>query len=202
MSLKSRKLSAEVQARRIDPLQAAALHAAIAEGDLVKTSSLLDAGVNTGARNAVGWPALYAAAVQGSGAIVARLLDAGADIDGLGSTEELVDRERRSGTATALMGALRCGHADVALLLLERGARVDHVDGATGVDALFLAAEQGLEQAVEHILRRGSVQQAKLWGEKSALDVAVERRHVGIVRRLLDAGFHVTPAAARLLAGA
>lgn len=200
MSLRSRKLSPEVLARRIDPAKAAALHAAIADSDVAKVSAQLEAGASSGARNTAGWPALYAAAVYGSPSIVALLLEAGADIEGLGSTDELVDRERFSGTATALMGALRAGHEDVALLLLERGARVAHVDGSSGVDALFLAAEQGLERAVEHILRRGSVQQAKLWGEKSALDVAVERRHVGIVRRLLDAGFLPTPAAARLLA--
>jgi ankyrin repeat protein len=180
---------------------AAALHDAIAANDLVRTSALLDAGASTGSRNGNGWPALYAAAVCGLSAIVARLLEAGADIDAIANTEELIDRERHNGSATALMGALRAGHADVALLLLERGASVGHVDAFSGVDALFLATEKGLEHAVERIIRFGSVRQAKLFNEKSALDAAVEIGHVGIVRLLLGAGFPATPAAARLAAG-
>jgi uncharacterized protein len=199
MSLKHRKLSPQVLARRIDPAQAAALHDAIAARDLARTAELLAAGANTGSLNPLGWPALYAAAIHGSSALVALLLEAGADIDALASTDELIDRERFNGSATALMGAVRAGHEDVALLLLERGARVDVIDPATKVDVLFLAAERGFERVVERVVQRGPLREAKLWGEKSALDAAVECGHIGVVRRLLDAGFLATPAAARLI---
>jgi len=179
---------------------AAALHEAIAANDLVQTSALLGSGASPGSRNGAGWPALHAAAARDASAIVARLLEAGADIDAVAGTDELIDRERHAGTATALMVALHAGHEDIALLLLERGANIDHVDAFTRVDALFLAAEQGFERAVERILLRGPARQAKLFNEKSALDAAVERGHVGIVRRLLGAGFSATPAAERLAA--
>jgi hypothetical protein len=199
MGMKSRTLSPEVLARRIDPRAAAALLDAVGRNDLAQLAILLDAGANPGSRSGTS-PALHVAAQLGHVAIAARLLDAGADIDAVAHTDELIDGERVAGSETALMCSLRAGREDVALLLLARGARLDHRDAFGGADALLLAAEKGLERVVERILERGPAPQARLFNEKSALDVAVEGGHGRIVRRLLAAGFPTTPAAARLVA--
>jgi hypothetical protein len=113
MSIKSRTLSPEVLARRIDPRAAAALLDAIGRNDLAQLATLLDAGANPGSRSGTS-PALHVAAQLGHAAIVARLLDAGADIDAIAHTDELIDRERVAGSETALMCSLRADREDVA----------------------------------------------------------------------------------------
>jgi ankyrin repeat protein len=202
VSLKSRKLSPEVLARRIDPVKGAALHAAIGADRFDEVAALLAAGASPASSSADGLPALYVAALGGSAAIVTCLLDSGADIDAIANGTDLIDRQRYETSATALMGALRAGREEVALLLLERGASIDPIDRFSRVDALFFAAESGLERAVESILRRGPARQTQLFGTtRTALDAAVEGGHVGIVRRLLAAGFRTTSAADRIAAG-
>ena len=91
---------------------------------------LIREGMDVNSVDSDGFSALFYAAQFGNVATVDSLLKAGADIDFL-NTED-----KRS----ALYQAVASFRTDIALLLLERGARINLITGR-GFTALYLAAE-------------------------------------------------------------
>jgi len=184
--------------RHMSSTKDAALLAAVNVGDVARVKAMIEEGASLSARMR-GWAALHLAAHAGNAELVRLLLDHGADVDVVMITDELIDRTRYEGTATPLLIALRARHEAVALLLLERGASVDHRDAFSGENALFLAAKHGLESVVERALAAAPARECKVFGDETALDAAATGGHLGIVRRLLAAGL---PIAARALSEA
>jgi ankyrin repeat protein len=170
----------------------AALLAAVNAGDVARVVALLEQGASPLARNRNGWSALHLAAHSGSQVVTGLLLDGGADVDEIAVTDELIDRTRYEGSATPLLIALRHGHEPCALLLLKRGANVEHRDTFCGENALYLAAKHGFASVVEHVLARGPAGNCKVFGEETPLDAAARGGHIGIVRHLLAAGLPIT----------
>jgi ankyrin repeat protein len=118
-----------------------------------------------------GWTALHLAAFFGRRGAAELLLGAGADVNAI-STNALRN--------TPLHAATAGGHADVALLLIERGAQVDIAD-AGGHTPLHIAAESGSVPVVEALLARGADPYAVDDEEKTPLSRAASRNHTTVV---------------------
>lgn len=93
-----------------------------------------------------GWTPLHLAAFFGRLEAVRRLLDAAADCNAI---------SKNSMSNTPLHAATAGGHAEVAVLMIQRGADV-HVRDSGGYTPLHIAAENGLVTVVEALLARGA----------------------------------------------
>ena len=86
---------------------------------------------------------------------------------------------------TALHLAAMEGHPEVVKLLLEEGADKDAATGLFGGQkALHLAAVHGRSEVVKLLLEAGADKDAVDLQGKTALDLAIERRHLEVVRLL------------------
>ncbi len=108
---------------------------------------------------------------------VRALIDAGADLDAQGDNGE-----------TALNAAILKGHVSVAGLLIDRGADLG-ARNRGGFTALHAAAYANAVEIAERLLGKGADvndQQNKAGG--TALSVASEEGHAGVVKVLIDRG--------------
>ena len=98
---------------------------------------------------------LYEAIDRGDEAAVAALLEGGADPNSRSSGRADQDPPLERHQWSPLLHAVRSGHPEIALLLLEAGADPDaaHRDGET---ALMAAAERGMIRVVAGLLERGA----------------------------------------------
>jgi ankyrin repeat protein len=140
-------------------------------------------------------PPLHDAAARGDLEQARALLDAGAPVDEESSYEYAVDRSSMRERRTPLWIAIEAGHAEVACLLLDRGARIDAYDGYEKHTPLTLAATRGLASVVEKILARGPAPAelddalARACGARPGLTRVVwDAARAEVVRALLDAG--------------
>lgn len=117
---------------------------------------------------------LYLAASRGSGKIVQQLVEHGADVNAI-STSQGSDE-------TALEGALAGGHIEIAQQLIEHGANVNAKSKRHG-SALCQAAAKGLGHIVEQLLDLGADPNVA-----GALHEAVKGGHAGIIQQLIDRG--------------
>jgi hypothetical protein len=155
------------------PRASAEMIGAARAGDVSAVAAYLEVGVDPNAVDESNTPILSIAAGSGALEVVRRLLDRGADPcppDG-----------------ASLCVALSREHFDVASLLAERGARVDH--GANGRTALthILSIGEPPTSAVEWLLARGAPMGADKRGNRP-LHRAAREGWVAIVRALLKAG--------------
>ena len=97
------------------------------------------------AANALGMTPLVMAGTSGNGAIVRRLLVAGADADAAGA-----------GGETALMLSARAGRLDAVTALVEAGADVNAIETTRGQSALMWAAASAHPDIVEALLAQGA----------------------------------------------
>jgi len=97
---------------------------------------------------------------------------------------------------TALTEAVRSGHRDIALLLLDKGADINEKDGQ-GVTALMHAVEMEHRDMVEFLLNKGANINEKDQVGQTALMLAVkgakkdspeEKEYINIAWLLLDRG--------------
>lgn len=165
------------------------LIAAAKAGDLAAVRQLLSHGAEPRSRDAQAWSALHIAASSGYDEIVVALVEAGADVNAVAPTVEVVDRTTYEGTATPLMMALRCGHGDTALCLIERGADVNHKDAFSGEDALFSAVQKGMLAVVERLLQDGRPTGRSGFQQRSAITAALAGNHVDVALLLLAKGY-------------
>ena len=119
--------------------------------------------------------ALFDAARRGDAPRVARLLDAGADVNA-----------RARYDMTALAFAADKGHLDVVRLLAERGAALDVADTFYKARAIDLALGNGHRHVARYLVERGST------GAGAALNAGIRAGDVDLVRSAL-ASPHVTP---------
>jgi beta-lactamase regulating signal transducer with metallopeptidase domain len=115
-------------------------------------------------------------AQRGNHEEILRLLDAGADINGI-----------VHGDGTALIAAAHRGQLDVVRLLLDRGADVNVGSQGDGTP-LINAAQKGHLQIVLLLLERGADVGQPFEGDGSPLIAAAQRGHLPLVTLLLDRG--------------
>ncbi len=124
----------------LDPLQHATLWG---EFDMLRL--LLDRGSDI--IRAQGWP-LWVAVEAGNIHMVTFLLDRGAPVDG---------SDKGEGMFTSLMCAAQGGHAEIARLLLQRGANINARDNR-GLTALQIAKRWGNKETVAMLKEYGATQ--------------------------------------------
>jgi hypothetical protein len=123
-----------------------ALHWAARWDDHEAAALLVRAGASLDAANHAGSTPMQLAAINGSAAMIERLLDAGVDPDAALSP----DRD------TALMMAARTGRPDAISVLLARGADVNRAESWGGTTALMWAVAEHHPEAVELLVAHGA----------------------------------------------
>lgn len=123
-----------------------ALHWAANWDDLELADLLIRAGANVKATNRAGATPMYLACVNGSAAMIEKLLAAGDD----------PNARLLSARETPLMVAARTGNADAVKALLDHGALPNLTETLRGTTALMWAAEQGHSAVVQLLAARGA----------------------------------------------
>jgi ankyrin repeat protein len=141
-SLLQRKV--DVNAPQVDGTTA--LHWAVRFDDLESADHLLRAGARVSAANRAGVMPMQLAAMNGSAAMVDRLIKAGADPNATLTTFG----------DTALMMASRSGKADAVKVLLDSGAKVNAKETWGGTTALMWAVSERHEGVVRMLIERGA----------------------------------------------
>ena len=123
-----------------------ALHWAVRLDDADMADILIRAGANVSAANRAGVRPLQLAAMNGSAAMLDKLMKAGADPNA---------PLTQSGD-TALMMSARTGKTDALAVLIEAGARVNDKEKWGGTTALMWAVSERHPAAVKLLLERGA----------------------------------------------
>ena len=135
---------ADVNATQIDGTTA--LHWAVEHDDVELAELLLTAGARVSARTREGVMPLQLAAINGSAAMLGRLIKSGAD----------PNAPLTPAGDTALMFAARTGKADAVRLLLEARADVNAKESWGGTTALMWAVTQGHVEAARLLIAAGA----------------------------------------------
>ena len=152
------------------------LYLALRDGSLQVGAALLDHPTTRfDQANAVGETPLMMAALRGQTEWAGRLLDRGAQLDG-------VDRGERPGW-TALHYAAASPEARTVAMLLARGARVD-VRAPNGTTPLMMASQYGPEDAVRQLLQKGADPRLKNDQGLMAADFAARGGREALARQL------------------
>lgn len=123
-----------------------ALHWAVRGNDVETVDLLLRAGANIAVRNREGVMPLELAALNGSAAILERLIKAGAD----------ANTALNASGDTPLMMASRSGKADAVKLLLDRGAQINTKEKWGDTTALMWAVSERNRDVVKLLIERGA----------------------------------------------
>lgn len=189
-SSSSRRLNQKVQ-KMGRPRRIRVLHEAAEDGETEVMQAVLDTGIEPDAD--VGSPIpgskdeesdnpLHVASEFGEMGAVRVLLDAGADVNALGRSEE-----------TPLHRAAAEGHVNIVEALIESGADVNYVsDGfvAEGEAPLHPAAKNGEPEVVKMLLDAGAEPNITTNGRhaRTPLHFAVKKDNHEVVRMLINAG--------------
>jgi ankyrin repeat protein len=122
-----------------------------------------------------GWTALHLAAFPGNDAIVVKLLDLGADA-------RVMSRAIEQNMAMhAAAAGRRIGKAAYAKLIAATGVDALQKQGYT---ALMIAASNGFADGIDALLAAGANRTLKTPDGKTAADIAKERGHMDLAKRL------------------
>jgi ankyrin repeat protein len=152
-----------------------------AQKDYVEVAlALLAADADTGARNARGRTPMHMAAKAGSDAVMHLLRDHGAP-------EWVQDKEAGLSPFDVAVMHNRIGAAEFLLRIPGTwGFKVDHVSENEVWPALHIAAAEGFGQMVEFLLDAGFDPRALDDNGETAAQVAQQRNHMAIARRLRE----------------
>ncbi|KAI9853997.1 MAG: hypothetical protein M1813_001588 [Trichoglossum hirsutum] len=173
------ELGAEIDRR--DKSGRTALSYAAKEGAEEIVRLLMVNGASPNAQDSSGRTPLSYAVEEGNEKVIHRFMTGKHEI------KHLRDGEGR----TPLMWAVLKGHESVALLLVEKGAKVDG-EANNGLTALQVAAMGGFEPVVRLLLdKRADIEARGKENGWTALHQAVQGRYIGVVRLLLEEGADV-----------
>ena len=151
--------------------------------DAETTAALIRAGADVTRRNTYSVTPLALAAKNGRAAIIAQLLEAGADPNG---PVHLVNAGE-----TPLMHAARSGQGDAVQVLLDSGADIDVREAWNGQSALMWACAEGHVPVVRSLIAHGADITARSNGGSTPLLFAARKGSLDAVRALLAAGSDV-----------
>jgi ankyrin repeat protein len=155
----------------------APLHTAVRHANLPLVEYLVSRGARHDIRTKRGTTAASMAVIHECGDCLRLLADAGADVD-----------ERDEDGSTLLYAAAARGKRDLVVSLVAAGARTDA--SSNGYNAVQIAAWLGHREVVEALLQGPA--DPNLTSEPTkvgpALNLAVERKHLDVVRVLLENG--------------
>ena len=166
------------------PAPRESLPEAVRRNDGAMVRRLLGRKANPNVRNAAGLPVLALAAERGYRAVVAALLDAGADPNAAASGGE--------GATPLLLAA----HVDVAGLLLRKGAHPDAVYARgilKGKTRLMSAAMMGDDPMVATLLGAGAKPELAAADGETALHLAATMGNVRVAETLIEHGAPIDP---------
>src|SRR3989441_614263 len=209
---------ADVNGAQVDGTTA--LHWAVRWDDLETADLLIRAGANVSAATRAGATPLQLAATNGNGAMIEKLIKAGADpnvpLTKYGDTalmmaartgkpdaiKALVDNGAQInavetwGGTTALMWAVSESHPDAATLLIDRGANVNARSKIVPSEGGRAASKNGNIVAVPRDLLPGEKQKKDYYGGFTPLHFAVRQGDMESTRRLVAAGADVNAVSA------
>jgi len=139
-------LKQHVDVNAPEPDGTTALHWAAHWNDLEMVDLLLKEGANVAALNRYGATPLSEAVRIGSGALIGKLLDAGADAN----TTVTAQGE------TVLMRAARVGNLEAVKVLVDHGADVNAHENFRGQTALMWAAAEGHANVIQALAAKGA----------------------------------------------
>jgi ankyrin repeat protein len=169
-------LAAHAAVNTADSSGSTPLHEATARGYLPIMEQLLDASASVSAADSTGCTPLHHASSGSKPQAVSLLLERGAPVDAKGAKGY-----------TPLHYAAQQGDNEIVQLLLDAGAPVNAESSSGGTTPLILASHTGSQQLVQLLLDRGAHAATRDSSGMSALHVAADLDHVGVVRLLLQA---------------
>uniref|UniRef100_A0A0G4HRM2 Uncharacterized protein n=1 Tax=Chromera velia CCMP2878 TaxID=1169474 RepID=A0A0G4HRM2_9ALVE len=152
-----------------------ALHIAAEEGDLASVIALLNSGRDANAKTIWKITPLHYAASAGHAHIVRRLLEH--------SGIEKEPRDWRN--MSPLLAAVRRGHKETVIALLEGGADIEAHHYRQN-NAVQIASRQGHLEILEELLKRGAEVMAKADDKDTALHLAALAGQVEVAGKLID----------------
>ena len=160
------------------PNNRTALHYASERGNLEVVKSLLNAGAEIDEVNGSRSTPLMLAACEGHQDVVTYMIACGASVDKKGLDNQ-----------TALHHASERGNLQMVKSLLNAGAKIDEtIDYRSRSTPLMLAAREGHQDIVGHLITCGANVDKKGLNDQTALHYASERGNLEIVKSLLNAG--------------
>lgn len=152
------------------------LHDAALAGDLGRVESLLNEGPwAIDMLSPDGWTSLHLASFVGNDAVIVALLELGADARVMSRAFE------QNMPIHAAAAGRRIGREAYAKLIAATGADALQKQGYT---ALMIAASNGFVEGVEALLAAGANKSIKLADGKTAADIAKDRSHTELEKRL------------------
>ena len=129
------------------------LHKVLEEGNHGEAENLIKERVNVNSEDEWGDTPLYIASFLGYVELVEELIMNGADVNIKGGAR--LEKEGLGLCETALHGAARRGHEEIAEMLINAGANVNAQD-KNGCTPLYRACVYGHEEVVEMLLEKGA----------------------------------------------
>jgi len=151
------------------------LHVAAAKGDLKMVKMLIGQGAAVDGVDEGGMSAMHRAALADEPAVVAYLLEKGADPDQTGRYQH------------ALYSAAIAGSAEITKMLIDAGAEIDKKTRYQ-YTALSQAAGEGELDVVRVLVEAGAEINRITKANETAVTAAIDAGHVDVVKYLLDHG--------------
>lgn len=144
------------------------------------TTYLLKGAPDIANMNSHGLTPLHAAAMQGHGSVITKLLEAGVPVDA-------ITTDKSSRQLTALHIAAEAGHVEAVRILLAAGAS-PHARSTAKTTPFYKAARGGSLPVLELLHDAGSDVNVHTWSDWTPILEAIHANHLPVVKRLLDWG--------------